>query len=117
MGPEILIPISVFLTIFGIFYLFLSTRNKERLALIEKGADASIFMKGRQNGIPSGRIIILNLALLLIGIGVGVFIALLLSTYTSLNHDAIYPATIFTMAGIGLFVGFYMTRNLEKAQN
>jgi hypothetical protein len=50
------------------------------------------------------------------GIGVGVFIALLLSTYTSLNRDAIYPATIFTMAGIGLFVGFYMTKNLEKGQ-
>jgi len=67
MGPDILIPISVFVTIFGIVYLFVSTRNKERLALIEKGVDASIFMKG-QNGIPTGRVIILNLALLLIGL-------------------------------------------------
>src|SRR5664279_4739345 len=100
MGPDLLIPLSLFLAIFGVIYLFLSTRNKERLALIEKGADASIFMKG-QNGVPTGRIIILNLALLLIGIGIGVFIALLLSTYTSLDKDAIYPATIFTMAGIG----------------
>ena len=117
MGPDILIPISLFLAIFGVIYLFLSTRNKERLALIEKGVDAGIFMKGRLSGIPTGRIIILNLALLLIGIGVGVFIALLLSTYTSLHDDAVYPATIFTMAGIGLFVGFYMTKNLEKGQN
>src|SRR5450432_1575271 len=117
MGPDILIPLSLFLAIFGVIYLFLSTRNKERLALIEKGADASIFMKGRLNGIPTGRVIILNLALLLIGIGVGVFIALLLSTYTSLKDGAIYPATIFTMAGIGLFVGFNMTKNLEKGQN
>ena len=116
MGPEILIPISLFLAVFGIFYLFLSTRNKERLALIEKGVDAGIFMKGTQNAIPTGRIIILNLALLLIGIGVGVFIALLLSAYTSLNQDAIYPAAIFTMAGIGLFVGFHMTGKLEKEQ-
>ncbi len=108
-----LIPISLFLMIFGIIYLFLSTRNKERLALIEKGADAGIFMKGK-NGSGFGKIIILNLALLLMGIGVGVFIALLLSTYTSLNTDAIYPATIFTMAGLGLFIGFYMTKKLEK---
>lgn len=117
MGPEILIPLSLFLAIFGIVYLFLSTRNKERLALIEKGADASIFMKGAHNAIPTGRIIILNLALLLMGIGVGVFIALLLSTYTNLNQGAIYPATIFTMAGVGLFIGFYMTKNLEKGQH
>jgi len=47
------------------------------------------------------------------GIGVGVFIALLLSTYTRLDRDAIYPATIFTMAGLGLFIGFYMTKKLE----
>lgn len=116
MPPEIMIPVSLFLVIFGIFYLFLSTRNKERLALIEKGVDAGIFMKGRQNATPVGRIIILNLALLFIGIGVGVFIALLLTTYTSLNQDAVYPALIFTMAGIGLFTGFYMTKNLEKEQ-
>jgi hypothetical protein len=116
MAADILIPLGVFFTIFGIVYLFVSTRNKERLALIEKGVDASIFMKGRLNGFPTGRIIILNLALLLIGIGIGVFIALLLSTYTSLDRDAIYPAAIFTMAGIGLFVGFNMTGKLEKGQ-
>lgn len=116
MHPEIFIFISLFLAIFGIYYLFISTRNKERLALIEKGVDAGIFMKGKQSNIPTGRVIILNLALLLIGIGVGVFIALILSTYTSLDRDAIYPATIFTMAGVGLLVGFYMTKNLEKGQ-
>lgn len=110
---ETLIPISLFLAIFGIVYLFLSTRNKERLALIEKGADAGIFMKGK-NESGLGKVIILNLALLLMGIGVGAFIALLLSTYTSLNDGAIYPATVFTMAGLGLFIGFYMTKNLEK---
>ncbi|MEO8820982.1 MAG: DUF6249 domain-containing protein [Ginsengibacter sp.] len=108
-----LIPISLFLVIFGIFYLFLSTRNKERLALIEKGADAGIFMKGKSDS-GVGKIIILNLALLLMGIGLGVFIALILSTYTSLHDGAIYPATIFIMAGLGLFIGFYMTKKIEK---
>jgi hypothetical protein len=48
------------------------------------------------------------------GIGVGVFIALLLTAYTRLDRDAIYPATIFMMAGLGLFIGFYMTKKLEK---
>jgi hypothetical protein len=48
------------------------------------------------------------------GIGIGVFLALLLTTYSSLNEDAIYPATIFFMAGVGLFTGFNMTKNLDK---
>ncbi|HEU5053101.1 MAG: DUF6249 domain-containing protein [Ginsengibacter sp.] len=110
---NILIPIVLFLVIFGIFYLYYSTRNRERLALIDKGVDAGIFMRGKtSSGI--GKFIILNLALLFMGIGIGVFIALILSTYTSLNSDAIYPATIFTMAGFGLFVGFNMTKKMEK---
>ncbi len=110
----ILIPISFFLAIFGIFYLYISTRNKERLALIEKGADASIFMKGRQHTAPIWKVIILNLALLLMGIGLGVFLASLLDTYTTLDNEAVYPATIFFMAGFGLFIGFNMTKNLDK---
>src|SRR5665213_1360314 len=92
---ETLIPISFFIMLFGIIYLFLSTRNKERLALIDKGVDAGIFMKGKSTA-DVGKVIILNLALLLMGIGVGVFIALILSTYTSLNSDAIYPCLLYT---------------------
>lgn len=114
MNEEILIPISLFLAVFGIFYLYLSTRNKERLALIEKGADASIFMSGKKHNSPMGKVLILNLSLLLMGIGIGVFIAMLLSEYTTLDEDAIYPAVIFFMAGLGLFVGFNMTKKLDK---
>lgn len=111
---ESLIPISLFLVIFGIFYLYFSTRNKERLALIEKGVDVSIFSKGKQSLAPTWKVIILNLALLLIGIGLGVFIALLLTTFTTLDEGAVYPSLIFLMAGIGLFAGYTMTKNMDK---
>lgn len=110
----ILIPISLFIAIFGMVYLYLSTRNKERLALIEKGADASIFMKGKGHTAPIWKVIILNLALLLMGIGLGTFIASIIDNYSTLDEDAIYPATIFFMAGAGLFLGFNMTKNLDK---
>ena len=113
---DILIPISMFAAIFGIFYLYFSTRNRERLALIEKGIDASIFMSNRTSTAPIWKVFILNLSLLLIGIGVGVFIALLLETYTKLNSGGIYPASIFLMAGVGLFIGFTMTKSLDKSE-
>ncbi|WP_420825369.1 DUF6249 domain-containing protein [Psychroserpens algicola] len=114
MMEELLIPLSFFLAIFGMVYLYLSTRNKERLALIEKGADASIFMRGKSHTAPIWKVIILNLALLLMGIGIGTFIASILDNYTTLDEDAVYPATIFFMAGVGLFIGFNMTKNLDK---
>jgi len=114
MGSELIIIPIIFGAIFGVFYLYFSTRNKERLALIEKGADASIFMKGKQSTAPIWKVLILNLALLLMGIGLGVFIASLLDDFTSLDEEAVYPAVIFFMAGAGLFLGFKMTKDLDK---
>lgn len=37
MQEEILIPLIIFSTIFGVSYVYLTTQNKERLALIERG--------------------------------------------------------------------------------
>ena len=63
---EALIVFIIFGSIFAIAYLYFSTRNKERLALIEKGADASIFVKGkREHTAPIWKVLILNLSLLL----------------------------------------------------
>lgn len=109
MNEEILIPLSFFAAIFGIVYLYFSTRNKERLALIEKGADASIFNLGKRSG-SSWKVVVINLAFLLMGIGLGVFIASILVIYTTLDGDAVVPAMIFLMAGLGLYVGYTQTK-------
>ena len=115
MHTELVIVPVMFGAIFGIFYLYLSTRNKERLALIEKGADASIFMRGRsKHAAPIWKVLILNLALLLMGIGLGTFIASVLEQYTRLEEGPLYIGTIFLTAGLGLFLGFNMTKNLDK---
>ena len=112
MGSELIIVPIIFGVIFGIFYLHYSTRNKERLALIEKGADASIFVKGKQHAAPIWKVLVLNFAFLFMGIGLGVFIASLLDNYSRLDSEAIYPAVIFFMAGVGLYVGFIQTKKL-----
>lgn len=114
MGSEVIIIPIFFLVIFAIVYLYFSTRNKERLALIEKGVDASIFMRGRRHTAPIWKVLILNLALLLMGIGLGIFIAGLLHYNLGVNDEIAYPGTIFLMAGLGLFTGFNMTKKLEK---
>ena len=115
MDSELIIIPIIFGAIFGVFYLFFSTRNKERLALIEKGADASIFMKGHaKNAAPFWKVFVLNLSVLLMGIGIGIFIASILHYSLGVDQDVAYPGTIFLMAGIGLFVGFNLTKKLDK---
>jgi hypothetical protein len=115
MGGEVIITISLFLVVFAICYLYFTTRNKERLALIEKGADASIFVKGKREGsTPFGKVVLLNLALLLTGIGLAIFLAAFMVSALGVDEDVAYPGTIFMMAGLGLYLGFALTRKLDK---
>lgn len=112
---EVAILAIIFGSIFGVFYLFFSTRNKERLALIEKGIEAKIFSRGdKGNPAPFWKVFILNLAVLLMGIGVGTLTAMILESSFHLDEDALYPGVIFLTAGIGLFVGFTLTKKLDK---
>jgi hypothetical protein len=110
--------ISLFIIIFGIFYLHYSTRNKERLALIEKGADASIFFSAKvaqkKSNVSIWKILILNLSVLLMGIGAGVFLGAILEAYSALQPEVGYTGSIFLMAGIGLFVGFTLSKKLVE---
>ena len=111
---EVLIPLIVFGSMFAVVYVFLTTRNKERLALIEKGADAKLFKSGPNNGNVSG-IIIINIASLAIGIGVGVLLASLLEM-NGVDDDVAYPAMIFICGGIGLLAGFFASRKLTAKE-
>lgn len=114
MGSEVIIFTVLFGVIFGIYYLYISARNRERLALIEKGADANIFYSGKRRVTPMWKVIILNLALLLMGIGVGILVAGILDATTHISEDVAYPGTIFLLAGTGLLVGFFLTKNMSK---
>ena len=109
MGTEIIIVPIFFGVVFGIFYLFISSRNKERLALIEKGADASIFFSGKRKS--SSQIVTLNFALLLMGVGLGIFLGGLF-TSMGMDEEIAMPGTIFFTAGAGLLTGFYLTKKL-----
>ncbi len=117
MGGEVIVFISMFLVVFAICYLYFTTRNKERLALIEKGADASIFVKGkRESTAPFWKVLILNLALLLTGIGIAIFLASFMVSSMGMDEDVAYPGTIFLMSGLGLYLGFTLTKKLEKEE-
>lgn len=107
----------IFGTFFGIFYLFFSTRNKERLALIEKGVDAKIFMQGekRKSSLSFTKVFLLNIALLLIGIGFGIAMGSIL--YNTFNlQEEVFAACILISAGSALLVGFNQTKKMEKEQ-
>lgn len=107
---EILVPIALFAMIFGIVYLGITSRNRERMALIERGADPTLF-ETREKASGGG---IMKLGLFLFGIGLGVVMAYLLVAGGGMEDGAAYPAMIFIFGGLALIVSYLWQRKQDK---
>ena len=109
-ATTVLVNLIIFSTLFGVVYMFLTSRNKERLALIEKGADASVFNSGKKFSFSE---VIMNIALLAIGIGTGVLIGAMLEQ-SGLASEVAFTSSIFIFGGLGLLVSIFINKKLEK---
>jgi flagellar biosynthesis protein FliQ len=107
--------IAFFATIFGVVYVHYSTRNKERMALIEKGADASLFNTGKEaiKWNFSWSKFTLKLGMLAMGIAVGIMVAAIMAESQILDEDALYPSMIFFFGGLSLVL-FYLIDRKSK---
>ena len=109
---ETLVPIFGMLTsfgsIFGVCYLFFMTRHKERLALIEKGADASIFKT------ESNSRFVLKLGMLGVGVALGIIFGVIFHNSGLMNEDYSIPAFIFLFGGLGLIMSYFIERKLNN---
>ncbi|MCI0751012.1 MAG: hypothetical protein L0Y35_04185 [Flammeovirgaceae bacterium] len=114
MEPEMIavfIPIAL---IIGIVYLIIYVRrfeNAERMAMIERGVDPSIFTKKQRS--TSGA---LRASLLLIGGGVGLLLGYLLESSTGMEPPLPYFAMLFICGGIGLGAAYIIEENKNKQQ-
>lgn len=106
--------IALFATVFGILYVFYNTRNKERLALIEKGADASLFNTGKVRTQFGWGKISLKLGMLLIGIGLGIIAGAIFESAGVFPDEAAgYFSMIFIFGGLALVL-FYLIERKAK---
>lgn len=121
---ELLVPIFAMLTtfgsIFGMFYVFITTRHKERMTLIENGFEVSSFSKNKSF---NSKRWLLRLALLSIGVATGILIATIIlegflynSDRRHIVSDALIPVCIFLFAGLGLLTSYIIEDKAEKKQ-
>jgi hypothetical protein len=111
MNGDILIGITFFISLFGVAYIFLTTRHKERLALIEKGADASLFNPGKKRNSGMGA---LKFGMLSVGIAVGILLGSIIDKTTLLPEEIAYLSMIFLCGGSSLILFYFIERKLEK---
>ncbi len=76
-----------------------AARNKEKMALIEKGVNISELYQKKDY-----RNFTLKSGMFLVGIAIGLFIAYLLAAFTSINGVVAYFSMILLFGGISLIV-------------
>jgi len=100
----IIVPLGLFAMIFSIVYL----RNRERMAMIERGMDPRNYKPrpvAHQN---------LKWGLLLIGAGLGLFLAYILSYSLFAREDDGNPALYFSLIAIFGGAGLFISYLIEK---
>lgn len=110
MQVEILIPLGFFAVVFASLYVYLTTRNKERLALIEKGASPELFKTKSNAGNGFGNF---KLGLFFIGVALGIVTGYFLDE-AGMDGTAAYFSMIFLFGGIGLVVSYLLQKKFEK---
>ena len=98
MNGEVFIPISMFASLAIILWIYFTNRNKERMALIEKGADAKLF-KTQRSPISA-----LKWGMLFLGVGIGVLFGNIIAANTNLEEAVAYISMISLFGGISLII-------------
>lgn len=111
MFTGIVITLGFFVMIVLSFYYYFKARNRERMALIEKGADLSKFYRK-----PNGHSLIKN-GMFLIGIAIGLVMAYLLTAITSIHGVVAYFSMIFLFGGLGLILYYPISAKYFKKES
>ena len=117
MGPigAVLILFIIFGSITGVILglVWLINRNKERMAIISKGADPSLFKDEymRYSNVP------VIIGIFLVGIAVGIVVGNLLyfRTNTFQNEAASYFFSILFFGGVSLLLAAFLDRRKKKS--
>lgn len=110
----VMIPIVAIISVFTMIVYLRRYENAERMAMIERGVDPTLFTK-KQSGSTSGP---LRAALLLIGGGVGLLLGYFLEVSTDMHAPLPYFAMLFICGGIGLGIAYLVEeRKIREGQN
>lgn len=109
----LLVPLGAFAMIFGIVYMVVTARNRERMALIERGADPSLFesvKKGHSHGI-------LKWGMFLLGVGLGFIVGDIMYRNGIMSEDYAYVSMICVFGGLALVGSHLCIHKSEKEEN
>lgn len=105
---DLFVSIAAFAGIFGIVYVFLMTRHRERMSMLEKGVNASIFFS--KNNTKSQT---LKFGMLCVGVAIGILIGNVLSESFYFEDSVAFLSMIFLFGGLSLILNFFIDRKIK----
>lgn len=110
MVTGVFITLGFFAAIVLSIRYFTAARNKEKMALIEKGVDISDLYSSKERTNNT-----LKYGILLVGIAVGLFVGELIYSITKLNDFVAYATPILLFGGASLIL-FHWYNNKQSAK-
>lgn len=106
---DLFVSIAAMGGIFGIAYVFLMTRYRERMSMLEKGIDPSLFTSKSNSKSQT-----LKLGMLCVGIAIGILAGNLLYKNDWLDESVAYLSMIFLSGGTSLILNFIIDRRIKN---
>ena len=110
-ATEILVPLIVFSTMFGVVYVAITARHRQRMAMIEKGIKPSEMQSTRD---PYSS---LKFGMVAVGVGLGLFLGKLVSVNLMVdesNKALPYLMMVALCAGLALIANFFILIKLKS---
>jgi hypothetical protein len=104
---DFLVSLTAFATLFGIVYVVVITRHRERMSMLDKGVTASLFdSKGTSNTLKFG--------MLAVAVALGILTGHVLGKNDILDRAPAYFSMTFLFGGISLILNYIIDRSLRK---
>ncbi|WP_299252691.1 DUF6249 domain-containing protein [uncultured Aquimarina sp.] len=107
MDGNILVPISFLVSVFGIIYTYVTSRHRERIAMIKYGVNASQLANKKRDLAQS-----LKYGMFLIGIAIGILVAYGVNLFMlEKDHPVFYFSMTLLFGGISIIINYKMEKN------
>ncbi len=106
---DAIVSLAAFAAVFGMVYVFLMTRHRERMTMLDRGLLTSPFNQ------PQNGTLTLKYGMFLIGIAIGILSGWVLYNYCGMEDGVSYTAMIFLFGGISLIASHFIVKK-QKAE-
>jgi len=102
---DAIVSIGSFAAMFGVIYVYLMTRHRERMSMLEKGIQISPF-----NSIRYSNFLTLKYGMLLVGIAVGILMGHVATYQWGVARSTAFLAMVFLFGGLSLVLNYMINR-------